>query len=160
MPSEHPSDLKQPESNLVESNHQSFTISGSSLSGNVQLGSITGGDVIQAGGDVIQGGEQPALTAQDVVALLQEFEALLQSSTLSTEHKQKALTYLDTAKEEMQANEPEKEFVVKSFQKATNVLKEAGDTVEATATLWEKLEGIAAKMAPWFGVALKTLLLL
>lgn len=162
MPSEQSSNA-----NPSNANSQSFTISGSDLSGNVQLGNTIGGhatqaqgDAIAAGRDVIHGGSQESITAKDVVTLLQEFESLVQSSNLPSADKEKALNYLSTATEEAQSEEPEKEFALKSFQKATKVLKDAGDTVEATTSLWEKVEGIAEKLAPWFGVAVKTLLIL
>lgn len=92
--------------------------------------------------------------------LFHELEALVTSSSLAAGEQAKALKYLDAAKEEAQADEPEKEFALKGFQKATQVLKEAGDTVEATSTLWKQVEAIATKLAPWFGVAAKTLLLI
>ena len=150
-----------------ETNRQSFTISGSTLSGQVQLGNTAGGDisqakgdVIKAGRDIIQGDTQAPLSTQDVVSLLQELETLLKSSALSTDYKEKALKYLDTTREEVQADEPEKDFALRSLQKVTKVLHDAEETVEATTSLWQKVEDIAEKLAPWFGVAAKTLLLL
>jgi len=165
MTPEQPSESTPPSAS--ETNRQSFTISGSTLSGNVQLGNTgdgnttqAGRDVVSAGRDVVQGGSQPALTPEDVVALLQELKAVLQSASLPPATQEKALTYLETTEEEVQAEEPEKDFALKSFQRATQVLKDAGDTVEATTSLWEKVESIAEKLAPWFGVAVKTLLIL
>ncbi|MEM7771035.1 MAG: hypothetical protein AAF327_11060 [Cyanobacteria bacterium P01_A01_bin.37] len=149
-----------------DSNRQSFTISNSTLSDNVQMGNTAGGDIIQSSGDVLNAGRdinQGAIakpTSAEVMELFHELEALVTSSSLAAGEQAKALKYLDAAKEEAQADEPEKEFALKGFQKATQVLKEAGDTVEATSTLWKQVEAIASKLAPWFGVAAKTLLLI
>lgn len=139
---------------------QSFSISGGQLS-NVQIGGQAGGDLTANQNQTIsQGGAEKQLTQADVVELLVQLESLFRNSGLPDADKDKAVKHLESAKEEVQAEEPDKDFAVKNFQRATKVLKEAGETVSAGASLWDKVKPIAEAVAPWFGVAAKTLLLL
>lgn len=138
------------------SSNQSFSISGGSFS-NVQIGGIAGGDINQ---QASQGNTNPVPSNQEAVDLLAQLEALLQQSGLPEADKQKALQYMESAREEAQGDEPDKDYALKSFQKATKVIQAAGETAEATTSLWESVASIAQQLAPWFGVAAKALLLL
>ncbi|MEA5472339.1 hypothetical protein [Spirulina sp. 06S082] len=73
--------------------------------------------------------------------------------SLKEEKTVKAIKHLETAKEEVQEEEPDKDFAAKSLQRATKVLKEAGETVEAGTDLWQKVQPIITKLLPWLGVA-------
>ncbi|GAB4376028.1 MAG: hypothetical protein Kow00121_22460 [Elainellaceae cyanobacterium] len=137
---------------------QSINISGGQLSG-VQLGGIAGGDITQ-NQQISQGSAEKQLTQPDVANLIAELAALFRESGLPEAEKGKALKHLESAKEEVEAEEPDKEFALKNLQRATKVLKEAGETVSAGTNLWDKVKPIAEALAPWFGVAAKTLLLL
>ena len=53
----------------------------------------------------------------------------------------------------VQEEEPDKEFAAKNLQRATKVLKEAGETVEAGTSLWQKVKPILETVSPWLGVA-------
>lgn len=134
---------------------QSMSFSGGQFSG-VQIG--------QAGRDqsqtqqIRQGDAEKQLTPEDVVALLAQIEALVRHANLLDAQKEKAIKHLDTAKEEVQQEEPDKDFAAKSLQRATKVLKEADEAVGLGQGLWQKLEPIATQLAPWFGVAAKSLL--
>jgi tRNA C32,U32 (ribose-2'-O)-methylase TrmJ len=136
---------------------QSLNISGGNIS-NAQLGQA-GRDLTQ-NQTIRQGSGEPELTRDQVVALLAQFEDLLKQSGLPEAEQEKALRHLETVKDEAQTDEPDKGFALKSFQRATKVLKDASDTVEAGHTLWQNLEAIAKSLAPWFGVAVNALLLL
>ncbi|MGB3495673.1 MAG: hypothetical protein WBA57_23290 [Elainellaceae cyanobacterium] len=140
-------------------NNNSIRIGNSSSWQNVEIGGIAAGDINQNQSyQEVTIGSIP--DTAEVVNLIGQLEALLQQSNLSTADQEKALKHLDTAKEEAQAEEPDKDYALKSFQRATKVLKDAGETVAASQGLWEQMEGIAQKLAPWFGVAAKALLFL
>ena len=94
-----------------------------------------------------------ALTPRDVANLLDQLKVLLDGSELPAAEKEKAIRGIDTAKDEVQADEPDKEFAAKSLQRATKVLKEAGETVEAGTSLWRKVKPILETVSPWLGVA-------
>ncbi|RUR86829.1 hypothetical protein ACF3DV_13465 [Chlorogloeopsis fritschii PCC 9212] len=140
---------------LEEKSSQSMSFSGGQFSG-VQFG--------QAGRDLAQiqhnsqDDAEKQLTPDDVVELIGQIETLFWNSGLPGTQKEKAIKHLETAKEEVKAIEPDKDFAVKSLERATKVLKDAGDTVVASQGLWQKLEPIAKQLAPWFGIAAKTLL--
>lgn len=136
-----------------EKSSQSINISGGQLS-NVQIGGMAGQDLTvsqtqQIGTD----GKDAQLTQDDVVELITQLEALLQSSELPDQQSTKALRHLETAKEEVQNKEPDKDYAAKSLKKATTVLKEAGETVSAGSSLWNKIKPIVEKVTPWLGVA-------
>lgn len=132
---------------------QSFSVSGGQLSG-VQIGGQSAGNLtvnqFQQNGMEISG-EQ--LTASDVADLLDKFTALLQASDLSKSDKVKAIRSVEIAKDEVQADKPDKEFAAKSLQRATKVLKEVGETVDAGTSLWQKIKPIVETVSPWLGIA-------
>lgn len=132
---------------------------------NFSGGQFSHAQIGQAGRDLTQTqqinqGVTETLTPEDVVGLLTQIEELLQGADLPESQKEKAIKHLDTTKEEVQQEEPDKDFAAKSFQRATKVLKEADEAVGAGQGLWQKLEPIATQLAPWFGIAAKSLLLL
>ncbi len=132
---------------------QSIQISGGQMS-NVQIGGIAGRDQsVTQTQQIGEGVSEQSLTPMDVANLLDQLKALLESSELSTTEKAKAVRSIETAKDEVQADEPDKEFAAKSLQRATKVLKDAGETVEAGTSLWEKVQPILETLSPWLGVA-------
>lgn len=138
---------------MSESSSQSLNISGAKLS-NVQIGGQAGGDLTaNQTQNISQGGLEDSLTPMNVVELIAQLEDLFDSSNLPENSKQKAIKYLESAKEEVQEEEPDKDFAAKSLQRATKVLKEAGDTVDAGTSLWSKVKPIVGRLIPWLGVA-------
>jgi hypothetical protein len=94
-----------------------------------------------------------SLKPEDVEVLLSKLESLLKASDLPEEQKTKALQHIGTAKEEALAAEPDKDFAAKSLKRATTVLKEAGATVEAGTSLWDKVKPVLETLSPWLKVA-------
>ena len=132
---------------------QSFNISGGELS-NVNIGGIAGGDMNVNQSQQISAGESAKeLTSADVVKLIVQLEDIFRSASLPEAQTSKAIKHLETAKEEAQETEPDKEFAAKSLQRATKVLKEAGETVEAGTSLWQQVKPILKTLSPWLGVA-------
>ena len=141
-----------------ESHSQSISISGGTLN-QVQIGGQAGGDLnVQQ----VQGSDN-AVTVPDqaeAVNLIQQLADLIDALDLPEAEKKRAQRHLDAAQEEVQQPEPDKPFALKNLQRATQVLTSANEVVEASSGLGERLGAIAARLAPWFGVAAKTLLLL
>lgn len=135
---------------------QSLNISGGQLS-NVQVGQA-GRDLTQT--QSIRQGAGEDLSSEEVLTLLSKLEEVLRSSGLPADQQEKAIRHLETVKEEAEAEEPDKGFALKSFQRATKVLQDATTTVEASQGLWQKIQPIAKTLAPWFGVGVNALLLL
>ncbi|MEO0841102.1 MAG: hypothetical protein AAF063_19630 [Cyanobacteria bacterium J06643_5] len=136
-----------------EKHSQSFSISGGQLS-DVQLGGMAGNDMNVTQNQQIGTSESSkALTQKDVVELIAQLEELFRSSDLPPAQTTKAIKHLEAAKEEVQEKEPDKDFAAKNLQRATKVLKSAGETVEAGTSLWKKVQPIITKLLPWFGVA-------
>ena len=132
---------------------QSISISGGELS-NVQIGGIAGGDMNVNQSQQIGAGESDQeLTSADVVKLIVQLEDIFRHAGLPETQTAKAIKHLETAKEEAQETEPDKEFAAKSLQRATKVLKEAGETVEAGTSLWQQVKPILKTLSPWLGVA-------
>lgn len=134
--------------------NQSMNFSGGQLS-NVQTG--------QAGRDLAQS-QQPSqaqieknLSSADVLKLITQIEDLLEGSGLTDVQKEKASKHLEVIKEEVAEPQPDKEFALKNLQRATKLLKDVDDTATVGQSLWQKLEPIVKQLAPWFGVAVKTI---
>lgn len=138
---------------MSENSSQSFNISGGQLS-NVQVGGQAGRDLnVNQTQNISPGELEESLTPTNVVELIAQLEELFNSSDLSKKYKEKAIRHLDSAKEVAQEEHPDKDFVAKSLQRATKVLKEAGETVDAGTTLWSKVQPIISRLLPWLGVA-------
>ena len=133
-----------------EKSSQSLSISGGQLSSGVQ--------VAQAGRDLYQtqqinhGATEKELTSTDALELMAKLEEILRGSALPADQKDKAIKHLEAAKEETKEDEPDKEYAAKSLQKATKLLKETGETVDAGQGLWKKVEPIMQALLPWLGV--------
>lgn len=138
---------------------QSISISGGQLS-NVQIGGIAGRDLTVNQSQQIGGStSEKILTPTDVVTLLDQLRSLLQAADLPDNDKAKAIRSVDIAKDEVQADKPDKEFAAKSLQRATKVLKDAGETVDAGTSLLQKVTPILETISPWLNVAANFFLL-
>ncbi len=132
---------------------QSFSISGGQLS-DVQVVGLAGNDMNVTQNQQIGTGESSKpLTQKEVVELIAQLEEIFRSSDLPPAQTAKAIKHLEAAKEEAQEKEPDKDFAAKNLQRATKVLKEAGETVKAGMSLWNKVQPIMTKLLPWLGVA-------
>ena len=137
---------------------QSISISGGQFS-DVQIGGIAGQDMNVTQTQQIGTSESSkALTQADVVELIAQLEELFRNSSLSEAQTEKAIKHLEAAKEEAQEDEPDKDFAAKNLQRATKVLLEAGETVEAGTSLWQKVKPILETISPWLGVAASSLI--
>lgn len=137
---------------------QNFSISNVQMS-NARLAGQAGRD-LQANQSQqnIRDSDSEMLTSLDIVNLLNQLREVLQLSDLPNDEKEKVMRNLETAKDEVQAEEPDKVFAAKSLQRATKVLKETSSTVEAGTSLWQKVKPIIESIRPWLGVAASSLL--
>ena len=137
---------------------QNFSISGGQLS-NVQFGGQAGRDlVINQSQQNLEETTDQSLSPTEVIALLNQLREVLQSSNLAPAQKDKAIRNIEIANDEITAEEPDKEFVIKNLQRTTKVFKEAGEAVEAGTSLWERVTPILEKISPWLGVATNCLI--
>lgn len=134
---------------------QSISISGGTVSG--QVG--------QAGRDMVQnqyntqGLTEKQLAPAEAAELIAKIESLFLNSDLPEAPKKQALKHLDYAKDAVQDKEPDKNTAATSLKKAVGVLKEANEAFNAGQSIWKKLEPIANELAPWLGIAAKSLVL-
>ncbi len=130
----------------------SINISGDQLS-NVQIGGQAGRDLtVTQSQQIGEGIADKPITPDEVADLLDQLKILLQGANLPENDKDRAIRSIETAKDEVQADEPDKEFAAKNLQRATRVLKEAGKTVEAGTGLWSKVQPILEALSSWLGV--------
>jgi hypothetical protein len=113
------------------------------------------GRIDQVGRDLIENNAtaKELLTTVDVVTRLTQLEGLIRSSSLSDTQKIAAIRYLETAKEEAQRKEPEKNFAATNLKRATEILKSADEIVSAGQGLFDKVKPIIESLLPWFGLA-------
>lgn len=141
-------------SDREEKPSQSISISGGQVSG--QLG--------QAGRDLVQnqqntqGSYEKQLTPNEVFELIAKIESLFSNSDLPEEQKKQALKHLDYAKDAVREKEPDKKTAATSLQKTIKVFKETNEVLGAGQGIWQKLEPIAKQLAPWLGIAAKSLM--
>lgn len=135
---------------------QSISINGGTVSG--QLG-LAGRDLTQKQYNN-QGLNKKQLAPADVVELIAKLESLFSTSDLPDASKKQALKHLDYAKDAVQDKEPDKNTAATSLKKAVGVLKDANEAFGAGQGIWKNLEPIAHQLAPWLGIAAKSLVLL
>jgi len=132
----------------------------------IVLNGNNSGQIGQAVGDLnqnqynAQGGVEKQLSITEVIALIEKLESLFSYSDLPDKQKKQVLKHIDYAKDAVKEEQPDKNIAAKSLQKATKVLKEANETLNAGQGLWQKLEPIAKQLAPWLEIAAKSLILL
>lgn len=141
-----------------QNSSQSMSFSGGEFK-NVQIGGQAGRD-LTANQTLTESNGAPVPNQAEAVDLLEQLATLIQQLELPVAEKEKAQRHLEVAQEEVQQAEPDKPFALKNLQRATQVFQTASETVDAGTGLWERAQAIATRLAPWFGVAAKTLLLL
>jgi hypothetical protein len=132
--------------------------------------SIKAGSNINVGGDFSVGsisqealgdrnvviGRSIALDQEEVLELLVRLATLFQESGLPNAQVEKALVRIEAAKQEAMEDEPDKEFVAKSVQRALKVLQENQEN-KASVRLYAKLEDarppILRQLSRWVGVS-------
>lgn len=129
---------------------QSINISGSSSSGS-QFG-LAGRDQTQSQ-QVINSSTTQELSREKVLDLLTNLEKVIKTTGLSQTHQDKALRYLDAAKEEVTSENTDKKFTADSLKKVASVLKETNETIETSQKIWDKIQPIFKQLLPWLGVA-------
>lgn len=97
-------------------------------------------------------------TQSEVANLLNQIERLIQDSDFSATEKNKAQTYLDTAKTEVKEKEPDKQLISKSLERVVKNLEEVDKTVEAGKRVFEKTVPLLKKIAIWLGTTAGNLL--
>lgn len=128
---------------------QSINISGSSFSSS-QFGQA-GRDQTQTQ-QIVQTPTNSELSQEKVLILLASLESLLKIANLPQNQQDKALRYLDVAKEEAQSEKPDKKFTADSLKKVAGVLKETNETLETTQKIWDKVQPVFKQLLPWLGV--------
>jgi hypothetical protein len=97
------------------------------------------------------------LQSSDVLALLDQLKALVDSSSLPANEKKKVLRDVETAKDGVDADQADKEYGGNALSHAIKVLKSANEALGEGASLWEKSAPILQKVLPYFGLALTIL---
>ena len=146
-------ETKLPETMTQQKPSQSLVFNGSNNSGSIGL---AGRDLNQNQYN-IPGSVEKQLSVIEVVELIEKIESLFSYSDLPDKQKKQALKHIDYAKEAVQERQPDKNTAATSLQKANQALKEANETLGTGQGLWQKLEPIAKQLAPWLGIALKSL---
>ena len=139
------------ESTMPDKNpSQSINISGSSFSSS-QFGQA-GRDQTQTQ-QIVQTPTNSELSQEKVLILLANLESLLKTANLPQNQQDRALRYLDVAKEEAQSEKPDKKFTADSLKKVAGVLKEINETLETTQKIWDKVQPVFKQLLPWLGVS-------
>jgi len=103
-------------------------------------------------------GTDQELTTAEVIVLLNKIQDLLNTANLPDTIKEDAATYLNAAKKATDKEEPKKETAAINLKEMAETLKDATETIEASNSLWEKVQPILVQIANWLGVAATSLL--
>ena len=128
---------------------QSISISGSGLSGN-QIGQA-GQDLIQYNNGV-QGFSATSLSRKEVIDLLTKLENIVVVSGLTRTQQDRILAYTRPVKEEARVENSDKQVAVANLKKATGIIKETSEVISDGKKIWQSVQPILSKLAPWFGV--------
>jgi hypothetical protein len=127
------------------------------------LGQMSGGMQANIGDSSQQimtgGGDNNSTPTQlEVIEMLVKLQEIIQNSAISETYRKKATTFLDAAKAEAEAEEPDKGLVSGNLERVTKTLKTADETLGAGASLMAKASPIVKAIAPWLGKAVGSLL--
>jgi hypothetical protein len=93
------------------------------------------------------------LSTAEVVELLNQIAECLRVSALSDETKEDAIIYLNAAKKATERENPKKETAAINLKEMAETLESATKTLEASKSLWGKVQPILVPVAKWLGVA-------
>lgn len=94
------------------------------------------------------------LTQQQAVQLLVQIEQMVKEfPELPTITKEKSLRYLAASVEEVQSNDPDKQFAAGNLKRMAETLKTISETSASTKGLWENVKAILMQLSTWLGIA-------
>lgn len=120
-----------------------------------------GGQVVRGGGDAVQTekGAGKSLEPEEIIKFIEKMQQMVQEFDLSDTLKAKCDRHLETVRDEVQGQNPDKEYAAKTLQKFTHILKETGKTIGSGVSLMDKLQPTISGVLPWLGEAKKFLVL-
>lgn len=130
--------------------NQNISISGSQVS---KAQFVQARDNVQVTQQNSEGDTKEGLQVEDVLALLGELKKVVSDSAIPTTDQERAIRGIEAAEDEIQAEDSDKEVAAKNLRRATTILKDTGEAVDAGTGLWDKVEPIITKLTPWFKVA-------
>lgn len=104
--------------------------------------------------------EEGEPTKAQVIDYLAELEKMVYMWAIPDDIKENAIASLTAAKKAAEREEPKKESAAINLTDMAETLKNAGNTVDAGKSLWEKTEPILVEVAQWLGPAAASLRLL
>ena len=102
--------------------------------------------------------DKEQLTQAQVSELLAEIEQQVKQSILSETVKQKAIMRLNSAADDIQEKEPDKQTAASNLKKFTATIKEASKTSEEAKKLLKSIKPVLIRLSKWLGVAIALLL--
>lgn len=93
-----------------------------------------------------------------VVELLGRLEEILREANLPEDKKNRVFQSIQIAKDEVQSVEPDREYIAKSLQRVTNLLKDVGEAADSGVNLLQRITPILEVISPWLKVSLSFLI--
>lgn len=130
------------------------------ISQSVSGGTVYGGLQAAQGSNNTQSQEihsiassEQGLTQDQVIQLFAQLESLVRQPEFPTEAQAKAAKYLDAAKEEVQAKEPDKQLAAGNLKRMAETIETTSKTMESGKKIWETTKPVLEALLPWLGVA-------
>ncbi len=93
------------------------------------------------------------VTQQDMVQMLAQLDQMVSSAEIPAEIKKLVATYLGTAKQAVEEEEPNKQLVKITLEDVAKKLKKASNETESGANLFTRVKPILGKVVDWLGAA-------
>lgn len=121
------------------------TVSGSKMTGGMQA-SIGNNNQqsMQIGSNK---SDEKQLSVKEVIQKLEQIERLISAAELAVDVKRKSLRYLETAKDEVLATEPDKEFAASNLRRMVDTLRNGGEVFNQN--LCRNVEAILEELNSW-----------
>ena len=131
---------------------QSQSITGTQISGSqVQMTQAEQNATATQSGSLASA--QTGLTEAEVVRLLVELESAIKAAQLPAAQETRALNYMQSAKQEVQEEEPDKDLVAKNLKRVGDALEGVDQATDTGKKLWEKGVAVFEAISPWLGPA-------
>lgn len=134
---------------------QSQSFNNSNFS-NVQIGQ---GEHIHQVQTISEAGSGKSFNPEEIIKLIEKMQHILQGLELANDIKSKCSRHLQTVKDEVHEEKPDKEYAARTLQKFNHILKETGNTLGSGMKFMDKLQPVMTGITPWLGEAQKFLVL-
>lgn len=84
--------------------------------------------------------------------MLTKLENIIVVSDLTKAQQDRIFAYTRPVKEEAKVENSDKQVAIANLKKASGIIKETSEVISNGQKIWQSVQPILSKLAPWFGV--------